>query len=73
MMPNVITRLFEEAHDSFPPLEGKPIYNNLLAIRETVLPLLVVIPYNQLNGVHSLTAVLTEAAKYKADPSKLTA
>jgi hypothetical protein len=27
----------------------------------------MVIPYNQLNGVHSLTAILTEAVKYKAD------
>jgi hypothetical protein len=50
-----------------PPLEGKPTNNNLLAIRETLLPLLMVIPYDQLLGVHSLTAILTEAAKYKAN------
>jgi hypothetical protein len=29
----------------------------------------MVIPYNQLNGVHSLTAILNEAVKYKADHS----
>jgi hypothetical protein len=28
---------------------------------------LMVIPYDQLLGVHSLTAILIEAAKYKAD------
>ncbi len=28
---------------------------------------LVVIPYDQLNRIHSLTAILTEAAKYKAE------
>jgi hypothetical protein len=34
---------------------------------ETLLPLFMVIPYNQLLGVHSLTAILVEAAKYKAN------
>jgi hypothetical protein len=50
-----------------PPLKGKPTNNNLLAIRETLLPLLMVIPYNQLLGVHSFTAILVEAAKHKAN------
>jgi hypothetical protein len=27
----------------------------------------MVIPYDQLNGLHSLTAILTEAAKYEAE------
>jgi hypothetical protein len=67
MTPNAITHLFKEAHDSFPPLEGKPSNDDLLAIWETLLPLLMVIPYSQLNGVHSLTAILTEAFKYKAN------
>jgi hypothetical protein len=49
-----------------PPLEGKLSDNDLLAIRETFLPLLMVIPYNQLNRVHSLTAILTKAVKYEA-------
>ena len=73
MTPNAITCLFKEAQDFFPLLEGKLTNDDLLAIRKTIILLLMVIPYNQLNGVHSLTAVLTEAAKYKADPSKLTA
>jgi len=67
MMPDTITRLFKEAYDTFPPLEGKPSDNDLLAIRETLLPLLNVIPYDQLNGFHSLTAILTDAAKYEAE------
>jgi hypothetical protein len=66
MTPDMITHLFKEAHDSFPPLEGKPSNNDLLAIRKTLPPLLMVIPYNQLDGVHSLTAILTKAVKYKA-------
>jgi hypothetical protein len=67
MNADAITRLFKEAYDIFPPLKGKPTKNNLLTIRETLLPLLMVIPYDQLLGIHSLTAILAEAAKYEAD------
>ena len=66
-MPDAITRLFKEAYDTFPPLEGKPTDDDLLAIRECILPLLMVIPYDQLNGIHSLTAILTDAAKYESE------
>jgi hypothetical protein len=58
MMPNAITRLFKEAHDAFPSLKGKPSNNDHLAIWETFLPLLMVIPYNQLNRVQSLKVIL---------------
>jgi hypothetical protein len=67
MTPDTITCLFKEAHDAFPPLKGKLSDNDLLAIQETLLPLLMVIPYNQLNRVHSLTAILTKAVKFEAD------
>jgi hypothetical protein len=67
MTPNAITRLFKEAHDAFPPLEEKLSDVDLLAIRETLLPLLLVIPYNQLNGINSLTAILAKAVKCKAN------
>jgi hypothetical protein len=67
MTPDVITCLFKEAHYSFPPLKGKLSNNDLLAIQETLLPLIMVIPYYQLNGVQSLMAILTKAVKYKAD------
>jgi hypothetical protein len=63
MTPNLITCLFKEAHDSFPLFKGKPSNDNLLAIRETLLPLIMVIPYNQLIGVRSLMAILTKAAR----------
>ena len=36
------------------------------------MPLLMVIPYDQLGGIHSLTAILTEAAKYEADHGNAT-
>ena len=67
MMPDAITCLFKEAYDTFPPLKEKPTDDDLLAIREMLLPLPMVIPYDQLNEIHSLTAILTDPAKYKAD------
>ncbi len=62
MTPDAITRLFKEAYDTFPPRKGKPTGDNLLAIRRKLLPLLMVIPYDQLEGTHSLVAILTEAS-----------
>ena len=67
MTPDAVTRLFKEAYDTFPPLEGKPTDDDLLAIKEYLLPLLMVISYDQLKGIHSLMAILTKAAKYEAE------
>jgi hypothetical protein len=67
MMPNAITLLFKEARDAFPPFKGKPTDNNLLLIRERLLPILMEIPYDQLGGVHSLIALLTDPARYAAN------
>ena len=67
MTPNAITLLFKEARDAFPPLQGKPMDNDLLLIRETLLPILMESPYNQLGGVHSLAAIITDGVRYAAD------
>ena len=44
MKPNAITLLFREACKAFPPFKGKPTDNDLTAIRETLLPILMEIP-----------------------------
>ena len=67
MIPDAITLLFKEARDTFPPFEGKPTDDDLLSIRETLLPILMEIPFDQLGGVHLLTAILADPAKYAAD------
>jgi hypothetical protein len=67
MTPNGITLLFKEARDSFPPIEGKLTDDNLLLIREMLLPILMEIPYNQLGGIHSITAILMDTVMYAAD------
>ena len=60
MTPKAIMLLFREARGAFPPLEGKP--------RETLLSILMEIPYNQLGGIHSLAAILTDPGRYAANP-----
>ena len=67
MTPTAITLLFKEAQDAFPPIEGKPTDDDLLSIRETLLPILMEIPFDELGGIHSLTAIITEAGRYAAD------
>jgi hypothetical protein len=67
MMPNAITLLFMEARDTFPPIKGKPSNNDLLLVRETLLPILMEIPFNQLGGVHSLMAILMDPTRYAAN------
>ncbi len=67
MTPNAITLLFKEARDAFPPIEGKPVDDDLLSIRETLLPILMEVPYDQLGGVHSLTSLITDDVRYTAE------
>jgi hypothetical protein len=67
MTPDAITLLFKEARDTFPPIKGKPSDNNLLLVRETLLPILMEIPFDQLGGVHSLMAILMDPTRYAAD------
>jgi len=64
MRPDAVTLLFKEVFDIFPPLEGKPTDNDLLSIREALLPILMVIPFDAVGGIHSLTALLMDEAKY---------
>jgi hypothetical protein len=66
MTPNAFTLLFKEARDAFSPIEGKPTNNDLLSIQETLLPILMEVPYNQLGGVHSLTSLIMDDVRYAA-------
>jgi hypothetical protein len=67
MTPNAITLLFKEARDTFPPIKGKPMDNDLQLIHKKLLPILMEIPYDQLGGTHSLVGILTDATRYTAN------
>ena len=67
MTPEAITLLFREAREAFPLLEENPSDDDLTTIRETLLPILIEIPYDQLGGVHSLMAIPTDPGRNAAD------
>jgi uncharacterized ParB-like nuclease family protein len=67
MTPEAITLLFKEATEAFILIDGKPLDNDLLAIRETLLLLLTDIPYDLLGHLHLLTGIITDATTYAAD------
>jgi hypothetical protein len=67
MTPDAITLLFKEARDTFPPIKGKPTDNNLRSIHKKLLPILMEIPYSQLEATHSLVGILTDATRYAAN------
>ncbi len=66
-MPDAITLLFKEAHDTFPPIERKPTDDNLQLVCKKLLPILMEILYDQLGGTHSLVGILTDATRYTAN------
>ena len=67
MKAEAITLLLKEASDAFPPIDGKPTDDDLLAIRKVLLLILMLIPYDQLTAVHSLTGLITSPARYSSD------
>ncbi len=67
MTPKSITLLLKESTEAFTVIKGKPSDDDILAIRETLLPLLMDIPFDLVGGIHSLTGLITETAVYEAD------
>jgi len=70
MTPEAITLLLKEATEAFIVIEGKPSDNNIFAIHETLLPLLMDIPFGLFGGIHSLTGLIAETATYEANHGK---
>ena len=62
MTPKSITLLLKEATENFTVIDGKPSDADILAIRKTLLPLLMDIPFNLVGRIHSLTGLITETA-----------
>ena len=60
MTPEAITLHLKEATEAFTVIDEKPSDDDILAIHETLLPLLMDIPFNLVGGVHSLTGLITE-------------
>ena len=65
MTPEEITTLFATAATTFTPIAGQPSDDDLTALRETLYPLLLDIPYDEA-GEHNLIGILEPENKYIA-------
>jgi hypothetical protein len=65
MTPEEITALFAEAALHFPPLPDKTNDDNLLDIREILMPLLLNLEYD-MSGLHNLVGLIQETVAYTA-------
>ena len=65
MTPEEITALFAEAANKFSPIAGAPTDDDLTALRETLYPLLLSIPYDE-DGRHNLIGLIEPPSSYIA-------
>ena len=65
MTPEEITALFAEAANKFSPIAGAPTDDDLTALRKTLYPLLLSIPYDE-DGTHNLIGLIEPPASYIA-------
>ena len=63
--PEEITALFAEAASHFPPLPDKPNDDNLLDIREILMPLLLNLEYD-MSRPHNLVGLIQDMSAYTA-------
>ena len=69
MTPEEITALFADAAAKFSPFAGAPTDDDLTALRETLYPLLLSIPYDK-DGTHNLIGLIEPPSSYIATCGK---
>ena len=65
MSPEEITTLFATATATFPHIAHQPSDDNLTALRKTIYPLLLDIPYDE-TGTHNLIGLIEPMTSYTA-------
>jgi hypothetical protein len=65
MTPEEIVAKFAEAKDNFEPIQGQPGDVDLKRIRETLSPLLLQIPFDEMEGKDNLVGLIQPTAAYK--------
>lgn len=70
MSPEEIVAKFAEALEQFEPVVGQPTDSDLNRIREVLVQILLVIPYDEAEGIHNLIGLIEEDGKYQAAYTK---
>ena len=67
MTPDDILTVKKEATDTFGNIAAKPTDNDMSHINQTLLPVLLKIPYNQVEATRNLSGLILPSAKYIAN------
>ena len=63
MTPNEILTVLKEASDTFGDISVKPTNNDMSHMDKTFLPILLKIPYDQVEAAHNLSGLIAPSAK----------
>ena len=66
MTPGKILAVVKDAIDTFRNISEKPTDNDVSLMNQTILPILLKIPYNQIEATHNLSGLVSPSAKYIA-------
>ena len=65
MTPDKILTVFKEATENFGDISVKPTDDVMSCTNRTLLPILLNIPYDQVDATHNLSGLIIPSAKYK--------
>jgi hypothetical protein len=64
MTPKAITSALAAAQALFLPIDKQPSDDDLVCLSDTILPILLKVSYNRINGVHNLWGLIASADCY---------
>ena len=67
MKPEDVTTLFTERASIFELISGQPTDSDLVVLREVLTQILFLVPYNEVNGIHSLIGLIQDKTSYAID------
>ena len=67
MSPDDIVTLFAELSEGFSPILDQPSDDDIFELLQALYPILIEIPYDRLEGKHSLTGILDSVSEYAAE------
>ena len=67
ILPDGISTLFAEALDKSGPISGQPTEYHLAELRKLISQILLVIPYDEENGIHNLVSLIQYTTTHAAD------
>ena len=67
MLPDNISTLFAKALEKFEPITCQPTESHLAKLCETLSQILLVILYNEENGIHNLVRIIQDPTNYTVD------